>query len=81
MQQRLAAADGDGGGAQRTQLVDALEHLVEGNRLGEIVEFVAVSARQIAAPHGNDVRQKRMVSRNHGTHNFAGPAQIAVEAL
>ena len=44
--------------AQVGQLIDALKHLLGGDRLREIVEFVAIGAGQIAAADGDDVRQK-----------------------
>ena len=57
MQQRLAAADGDDGRTEGGEAVDAAEHLVERDGLREIVVFVAIRAREIAAADGNDVRQ------------------------
>ncbi len=56
MQQRFAAADGDDGRAHFAEAVDAPEHFLERHRLGEIVEFVAVGAGEVAAADRDDVR-------------------------
>ena len=61
VQQRLAAADGDDGGPKIGQAVQPLTHHLQRHRLGMVVVFVAVGARQIAAAHGNDVRHDGMV--------------------
>src|ERR1035438_5490565 len=61
MEQRFAAGNGDGAGAQFGQLIQTLVHHIEGDRLGVVVEFVAIGAGQIAAAHGDDVRQNRVV--------------------
>ena len=61
MQQGLAAGDGDDGGAERRQVIQALVHGVHRDGLGEIVKLVAIGAGQVAAAHGNDVRQDGMV--------------------
>ena len=55
MKQRLATADGDDRGAQCSKPVDAAKHLRRGDRLGEAVKLVAVSARQVTAPDGDNV--------------------------
>jgi signal transduction histidine kinase len=76
MQQGLAAADGDDGSAQRGQHVEALAHGFERHRFGAIVVFVAVGAGQIAAAHGDDMRQDGMVRGNQSLVDhaqFAGP--------
>ncbi len=61
VQQRFAAGDGDDGGAERRQVVEARVHGVHRHGLGEIVVLVAVGAGQVAAAHGNHVRQDGMV--------------------
>ncbi len=62
MQQRLAAADRDHGGAQIGQMVQAVLHFIERDGAREIVEFVAIRAGEIAPPDGNDVDEQRMPS-------------------
>jgi hypothetical protein len=42
-------------------MVDAAAHLRDIDGVGDIVELVAVSAGEIAAAHGDDVRQDRVV--------------------
>ena len=74
MQQRFAAADGDDGGTQCGQKVEALADGFERHRLGAIVVFVAVGAGQVAAPHGDDVGQDGMV---RGDQAFRDHAQLA----
>ena len=76
MQQRLAAADGDHGRAQLAQLVHAAEHGLERHRLGEIVVLVAVFAGQIAAAHGDDVRQQRMIGGGQGAQHLRAPRSL-----
>ncbi len=78
MQQRLAAADGDDGGAHRAQQVDAAKHFLGGNGLGKIVEFIAIRAGKIAAARGNDVHQQRMPRGNHAFDDHAQFAQLAM---
>ena len=63
MQQRFPAANGDERGAQRRQLVHAAVHLIQRNRIREIVVLIAVGAGEIAAPHGNDVDLNWVVGR------------------
>ena len=60
VQQRLAAGDGDDGGAEAAEVVDAAAHLVDGDGVGDVVELVAVGAGQVAAAHGHDVRHVRV---------------------
>lgn len=62
VKQRLATADGDDGGAERTELVDTLVHGGERNGVAGLVELVAVGAGEIAAAHRDDVRQHGVVS-------------------
>jgi hypothetical protein len=78
MQQGLAAADGDDGGAHGTEAIDAAEHFVRGDRLREIVEFVAISAGKIAAADGNDVREERVSGGDEALGEHAEFAQLAV---
>src|ERR1700733_9198411 len=79
MEKRLAAADGDYGCSEFAQLVDPLEHGSERNRWGKIVIFIAIFARQIAAPHRNDVRKQRMIGRDQRFSDFSRAAQIAMK--
>ena len=81
MHQRLAAGDGDDRGAQRAQLVDAAIHFVDRHGLREVVELVAVGAGKVAAAHGNDVRQQRMVGRGERADGHVRSAQIAVQGF
>src|SRR5215470_12417510 len=78
MQQRLAAADGDDGGAHRAEPVDPAEHLVERHGFRKIVEFVAVGTGKIAAPDGNDMSQQRMARGHQTLRNHAHFAQLTV---
>ena len=57
---RLAAGDGDDAGAQLAELVDAAQHLRERHRVRGLVVLVAVGAGEVAAAHGNDLRQDGM---------------------
>ena len=61
VQQGFAAGDGNDGGAERRQVVQPRVHCVHRNGLREIVKLVAIGARQVAAAHGDDVRQDGMV--------------------
>jgi len=81
MKQRLAAADGDHRGTKRSQLVHALKNGFGGNRLGKVIEFVAVFAGQIAAPDGNDVGQQGMVGRGQRVRDHPRSPEVAVERL
>ena len=45
------------------QLVDAPLHYIKRDRFGSLIVFVAVTAGEIAAAHGNDVRQHDMIRR------------------
>ncbi len=57
VEQRLAPADGDDGGAHIGQQVEPPLHLAERHRLREIVKLIAICAGEIAAADGDDVRQ------------------------
>ena len=78
MQQRLAAALRDDGGAQARQMVDAAEHLFERHGLRDFVVFVAVRAGEIAAPRGNDVRQDGMAGGSQAARDHPPFAQTGV---
>ena len=60
VQQRLATGDGDDGGAEAAEMVDAAAHFVDVDGVGDVVELVAVGAGEVAAAHGHDVRHVRM---------------------
>ena len=78
VEQRFAAADGDDAGAQAGQHFDPAQHLGGGHGIGDFVVLVAVGAGEIAAPHGDDVRQDGVVL------GFDGPgyhARLAHAAL
>src|ERR1700691_710557 len=81
MQQRSATGDCDYGRAQRTELVDAAKHFFRWHRLRKIVELVAVGAGQVAAPHGNNVSQQRMLGRGKSARSHGCSAAVAVERL
>src|SRR5581483_4545728 len=66
MQCRLAPAEGDDASAELSQFVDPPEHFRRGNRSGISVKFVAIGARKITAPDGNNLRENRMGARGHG---------------
>ena len=78
VQQRLASADGNDRGAERRQQIDAVEHLLQRDGLGEIVELVAVGAGKIAAADGNQVRQDRVALGGKPFGNHAPLAQARV---
>ena len=61
MEQGLAAGDGDDGGAERRQVIQALVHGFHRDGFREIVKLVAVGAGQVATAHGNDVGQDGVV--------------------
>ena len=78
MQERLAAADGDDGGAQRAEPVNAAEHFLGGNGIREIVVFVAIGAGEIAAAHGDDMDQQGMAGGKQAFREETNLAQLAV---
>jgi hypothetical protein len=83
MQERLTAAERYDACAQICEKIDAPQHFRWGNRLGKIVEFIAISARQIASPRGNDVGKYRVVGRPDALEKhepFAGSAAHGHEA-
>src|SRR5271165_1670894 len=63
MEKRLTASQGNSGGSERSQLIDALQHLTDWDRLGEVIEFAAIRAGQIAPARHNNVRKDRMPRR------------------
>ena len=79
MQQRLATAEGDNHRSQTRQFVNPALHCFQRNRLGEIVELVAVGARKIAAANRDYVRQDGPVGGGQpiGDHlPFSSPAFV-----
>ena len=56
VQEGFATGDGDDSGAEPAEMIDALPHLGDGGGLGDVVELVAISAGEIAAAHGHNVR-------------------------
>ena len=60
------------------KLIEPLVHGLQRNRLGEIVVLVAIGASQVAAAHGNDVRQNRMIG---GGQAFIDHPQLARTAM
>jgi hypothetical protein len=61
VEQGFAAAEGNDGGAEGGQKVDAALHFVGGDGFGEGVVFVAVGAGKIAAPGRDDMREDGVV--------------------
>src|SRR5690242_8328896 len=78
MKQRLSSAYRDHGSSHRPKTVDSAEHLIERHRLREVIEFIAVCARQIAPPHWNDVDQQRMLCGGEALRNHAELAHLAM---
>src|SRR5215470_999391 len=76
MHQRLAAADRDHRCAQFAEFIDPVQHLLGRDRLGEVVEFVAVRAGQIATPDRNQMRQQRVVNRGYGLDDLPDSVSI-----
>ena len=60
-----------------SQQIEALLHSLERHRLGVVVEFVAIRACQIAAPHGDNVGQDRMVRRDQTFEDHAQLTKLA----
>jgi len=86
MGERLAAGDGDDAGSQATQMVDALDHLSERHRLGDLVIFVAIAAGEVAESRRHDLRHygvagkgERAAHHQHFSYlprrRFPAPAQ------
>ena len=78
VQDGLAAADGDNGGAEARQVVNAIEHGSERHGLAGRVELVAIGAGQVAAAHGDDVRHDDVVGIQHSMGDHAQLPQAAV---
>src|SRR5580704_9367649 len=76
VKQGFAAADRDDRCPQFSKVVDAAQHDQGRDRLREIVELVAVRARQVTAPDRYDVGHDRMTSRLHGLGDYASLAQL-----
>ena len=55
VEERLAAGDGDDGGAEAGEVVDAADHLIEGDGFGDVVVLIAISAGEIAPAHGHNL--------------------------
>ncbi len=66
VEEGLASGDGDDGGAEAGKVVDAAEHLVERDGIGDVVVLVAVGAGQIAAAHGDDLRHDGVARGGEG---------------
>ena len=60
VQQRLPAADGDDGGAERRQAINPPVHLLNRHGRRVIVVLIAVGAGKVAAADRDDVRQNGM---------------------
>src|SRR4029077_14570997 len=78
VKQWLSSAYRDHGSSHRSQPVDPAEHFLNRHGFREVVEFVAVRARQIAPPHWNDVDQQRMLRRGEALCNHARLAHLTV---
>ncbi len=52
MGERFAARNGDDAGAEAGEMVDAAEHLVDRDGLGDLVVLVAIGAGEVAEAHG-----------------------------
>ena len=63
MEQRFAAADGDDGSSHCREVVQTEFHFFERDGLGNLVVFVAIAAIEIAAAHGDDMDQDRVLGR------------------
>src|SRR5579859_4223004 len=75
MQQGLASAQGDDGGPQLRQAVEAATHDIQRHGRREIVILVAVRAGEITPADRDDVGQHRMIGREHALddhHELAG---------
>lgn len=78
MKEWLAPADGNNGCAKVTEAVNSREHLIGGHGLGEIVEFVAVGAGEVAAARGDDVCKERVAGGEEPLHDHAAISQHAM---
>ena len=77
MHHRLTTAQGDDLGAQRRQLVEPCEHVLQWNRIGDLVVFVAIRTRQVAPSHRYDLRQNGPVFVGDGACGHAQRAEGA----
>lgn len=64
MHHRFAARDRDDGRAKLRQFIDTLQHHIDRHRIARLVEFVAISTRQITPPHRHNVYQYLMLGRS-----------------
>ena len=78
VQQRLTAADGYDRGAHGAQAVDSLEHLIGGNWLRKIIEFVAIRAGEIAATDRDDVHEQGMFRGGKSLDDHAPLTHLAM---
>ena len=58
-------------------MVDAAEHLVERDGLGDLVVLVAVGAGEIAEAHGDDLRHDDVVGGGQRVSHDAELAELA----
>src|SRR3954470_23277221 len=81
MQRGLPTAESDNAGAERAEFVDPLQHLGSGNRPRVFIEFIAVRARQVAAPSRYDLSQNWMVRGRHRArkHPRLTPAPLELQ--
>ena len=80
MEQRLAPAERDHGGAQRGQQVEPPQHERQRHGLRHRVVLVAVGAGQVAAPDGDDVDQQRVAAIQEGPRDLARRARVRRDA-
>jgi len=81
MEQGLPAGEGHDGCTQLGQLVDAAEQGLQRHRLRDRVELVAVGASQVAAPHGDEMRQDGMVRREQTLGDHLPLAEAAMHRV
>ena len=77
MKERFASADGDDGGAEAREIVEAALHFFERNWIREIVELIAIGAGKIASAHGNNVRENWRARGNSAPRQLADFAQTS----
>src|SRR6476646_7499997 len=77
MGQRLAARNRDDTGAEAGEMVDSAKHLIDRDRLGNLVVLVAIGAGEIAEAHGHDLRHDDVVSRGQSMSHNAKLPQLA----
>ena len=79
VQERLAAADGDDRSPHVREEIETVFHFLHGYWLRKIIEFIAVSARQVAPPRGNDVHQERVLGGNQRLRDGAQFAHTCMQ--